>query len=32
MAMFAVESRSEDLRLYGEEIIDIEAILRMRMG
>jgi ribonuclease HI len=31
MAMFAVESRSEDLRLYGEEI-DIEAILRMRTG
>jgi ribonuclease HI len=31
MAMFAVESRSEDLRLYGEEI-DIQAILRMRTG
>jgi ribonuclease HI len=31
MAMFAVESRNEDLRLYGEEI-DIKAILRMRAG
>jgi ribonuclease HI len=31
MAMFAVESGSEDLRLYGEEI-DIQAILRMRTG
>ncbi len=31
MAMFAVESGSEDLRLYGEEI-DIPAILRMRSG
>ncbi len=31
MAMFAVESRSDDLRLYGEEI-DIKAILRMRAG
>ena len=31
MAMFAVESRSEDLRPYGEEI-DIKAILRMRRG
>lgn len=31
MAMFAVESGSEDLHLYGEEI-DIEAILRMRTG
>jgi ribonuclease HI len=31
MAMFAVESGSEDLRPYGEEI-DIKAILRMRRG
>jgi ribonuclease HI len=31
MAMFAVQSRSEGLRLYGEEI-DIQAILRMRTG
>jgi ribonuclease HI len=31
MAMFAVESRNEDLRLYGEEI-DVDAILRMRTG
>jgi ribonuclease HI len=31
MAMFAVESGCEDLRLYGEEI-DIAAILRMRAG
>jgi ribonuclease HI len=31
MAMFAVESGSEDLRPYGEEM-DIEAILRMRRG
>jgi ribonuclease HI len=31
MAMFAVESRTEDLRLYTEEI-DIEVILRMRAG
>lgn len=31
MAMFAVESGSEELRLYGEEI-DIKAILRMRAG
>jgi ribonuclease HI len=31
MAMFAVESGSEDLRLYSEEI-DIRAILRMRAG
>jgi ribonuclease HI len=31
MAMFAVESRSEDLRLYGDKI-DIDAILRMRPG
>jgi ribonuclease HI len=31
MAMFAVESRSEELRLYSEEI-DIKAILRMRAG
>jgi ribonuclease HI len=31
MAMFAVESGSEQLRLYGEEI-DIKAILRMRTG
>jgi ribonuclease HI len=31
MAMFAVESGSEDLRLYGEEI-KIDAILRMRRG
>jgi ribonuclease HI len=31
MAMFAVESGSEELRLYGEEI-DIKAILRMRTG
>ena len=33
MAMFAVESGSEDLRPYGEEIeIDIDTILRMRTG
>jgi ribonuclease HI len=31
MAMFAVESGSEDLRTYGEEL-DIAAILRMRRG
>jgi len=31
MAMFAVESGSEDLCLYGEQI-NIEAILRMRAG
>ncbi|HEV7443334.1 MAG TPA: ribonuclease H family protein [Steroidobacteraceae bacterium] len=31
MAMFAVESGSEELRPYGEEI-DIKAILRMRRG
>jgi ribonuclease HI len=31
MAMLAVESASEDLCLYGEEI-DIKAILRMRAG
>ena len=31
MAMFAVESGCEDLRLYDEEI-DIQAILRMRAG
>jgi ribonuclease HI len=31
MAMFAVESGAEDLRLYGEKI-DIEGILRMRKG
>jgi ribonuclease HI len=31
MAMFAVETANEDLRLYGEEI-DIAAILRMRTG
>ncbi|MEP7243682.1 MAG: ribonuclease H family protein [Gammaproteobacteria bacterium] len=31
MAMLAVESGSEDLRQYGEEI-DIKAILRMRAG
>jgi ribonuclease HI len=31
MAMFAAESRTEDLRLYAEKI-DIEAILRMRRG
>jgi ribonuclease HI len=31
MAMFAVESRNEDLRQYGEEI-DIKAVLRMRAG
>jgi ribonuclease HI len=31
MAMFAVESGSEDLRPYGEEL-DIAAILRMRRG
>lgn len=31
MAMFAVESGSEDLRSYGEEI-DVDAILRMRAG
>jgi ribonuclease HI len=31
MAMFAVETGSEDLCLYGEEI-DIKAILRMRAG
>jgi ribonuclease HI len=31
MAMFAVESGSEDLRLYGEEM-DVKAILRMRAG
>jgi ribonuclease HI len=31
MAMFAVETGSADLRLYGEEI-DIHAILRMRAG
>jgi ribonuclease HI len=31
MAMFAVESRNEDLRLYGEEI-DVKTILRMRAG
>jgi ribonuclease HI len=31
MAMFAVESRSKDLRLY-DEAIDIPAILRMRAG
>jgi ribonuclease HI len=31
MAMFAVESGSEGLRQYGEEM-DIEAILRMRRG
>ena len=31
MAMFAVESRTEALRLYEEEI-DIKAILRMRVG
>ncbi|HEV7716129.1 MAG TPA: ribonuclease H family protein [Steroidobacteraceae bacterium] len=31
MAMFAVESRSEEFCLYGEEM-DIKAILRMRAG
>jgi hypothetical protein len=31
MAMFAVESRSKDLRPYAEKI-DIPAILRMRAG
>jgi ribonuclease HI len=31
MAMFAVESGSEERRVYGEEI-DIKAILRMRTG
>lgn len=31
MAMFAVESRSEELRMY-DEAIDIPAILRMRAG
>jgi ribonuclease HI len=31
MAMFAVESRNEDLRRYTEEI-DVKAILRMRAG
>jgi ribonuclease HI len=31
MAMFAVESRSKDLRPYGEEI-DVKTILRMRRG
>jgi ribonuclease HI len=31
MAMFAVESGSEDLRPYDEEL-DIAAILRMRRG
>ena len=31
MAMYAVESGSEDLRLYSEEI-DIKALLRMRAG
>lgn len=31
MAMFAVQSGCEDLRLYGEEL-DVAAILRMRAG
>jgi hypothetical protein len=31
MAMFAVVSGNEDLRLYGEKM-DIAAILRMRAG